>query len=78
MKRLICLFRGHVNGATILPEDHFGLYAFSRLYCLRCGRTQAQLTPAQVEEARQQWVSRRALAADIEETFSRLPKDLPL
>ena len=45
MRRLlavVCLFRGHYNGMTALPEHGFGLYSFSWLGCLRCRRTEAE------------------------------------
>ena len=40
--RLVCWLRGHVNCAWMLPEDEFGLYAFSRLFCSRCEYTFAR------------------------------------
>jgi hypothetical protein len=38
--RLVCWRRGHVNAMLALPEDGWGLYAYSRLFCSRCGRTE--------------------------------------
>lgn len=38
--RLVCQRRGHVNTMLALPEDGWGLYAFSRLFCSRCGRVE--------------------------------------
>jgi hypothetical protein len=43
--RGVCLFRGHVNAMTTLPEDGWGLYAISRLYCSRCDRTEFEPDP---------------------------------
>lgn len=37
---LVCRYRGHSNAMWSLPEDEFGLYAYSRLYCSRCEATQ--------------------------------------
>ena len=37
--RLVCVVRGHVNAAEMLPEEAFGLYAYSRLFCSRCDTT---------------------------------------
>lgn len=42
LRRLLrpwCWLRGHVNAAWMLPEDTFGLYAYSRLFCSRCELT---------------------------------------
>jgi hypothetical protein len=57
VKRLICLIRGHVNAAEMLPEEVFGLYAYSRLYCSRCGRVEHALTPEQFDAAMQRWAA---------------------
>lgn len=45
IRRLTCLFRGHVNAMTVLPEDGWGLYAFSRRYCSRCNQTFSEPYP---------------------------------
>lgn len=42
MKRLWrpwCWLFGHRNAMWSLPEEDFGLYAYSRLYCSRCELT---------------------------------------
>jgi hypothetical protein len=39
--RPICWFRGHYEVGTFKPEEVFGLYVYSRLWCRRCGRTLA-------------------------------------
>jgi hypothetical protein len=42
MRRLLrpwCWLVGHYNAAWMLPEDEFGLYAYSRLFCSRCDKT---------------------------------------
>jgi hypothetical protein len=36
---VVCRARGHVNAAWMLPEETFGLYAYSRLFCSRCDTT---------------------------------------
>lgn len=38
LARFVCRRRGHVNTALMLPEDGWGLYAFSQLACSRCKR----------------------------------------
>ena len=42
LRRLVCLVRGHVNAAWMLPEEEYGLYAYSRLFCARCDVTFAR------------------------------------
>lgn len=37
MKRLVCRLRGHRERMVMLPEAWFGLYAYDRRDCRRCG-----------------------------------------
>lgn len=37
--RPACWIVGHRNSMWSLPEDEFGLYAYSRLFCSRCEKT---------------------------------------
>lgn len=43
--RPLCWVIGHRNAAWMLPEEEFGLYAYSRLYCSRCELTIAERAP---------------------------------
>jgi len=39
LRRFVCRWQGHEHAATMLPEDGWGLYAYSRLFCRRCDTT---------------------------------------
>ena len=45
LRRFMCSRQGHEHAATMLPEDGWGLYAYSRLFCSRCGTTFEQPYP---------------------------------
>jgi hypothetical protein len=45
LARLVCLRRGHTSAMLTLPEDGWGLYAVSKLYCSRCGRVEWEPDP---------------------------------
>jgi hypothetical protein len=40
--RPVCWLIGHYNRASMLPEEVFGYSAYSRLWCGRCGRIEAE------------------------------------
>lgn len=44
--RPVCWLRGHTSAAWMLPEEEYGLYAYSRLYCGRCELTFERRQPA--------------------------------
>jgi hypothetical protein len=41
--RVVCAVFGHADyHTTMLPEEPFGLYAYSRIWCPRCGHVEAE------------------------------------